>query len=156
MAQREFRITWAGRHKVADWEPLYEDYRGRIRRHVPLREIEVRAKAGSDVERLQREAQALDRAVEGRIVALDLRGRALSSRQWAHRLQRWLEDPNGVSFVLGSDLGLSREFLQRSDEVISFGPVTLAHRLARLVLYEQIYRGIAQLRGIKYHRDEVG
>ena len=156
MPKRELRIVWAGRHRVADWEPLYADYRRRIERHIPMREVEVRARAGGESRRLVDEAEVLARAAEGVIVSLDRRGKALSSEGWAQRMRDWMERPDGVSFVLGSDLGLDDSFLRKSDAVVSFGPVTLAHRLARLVLYEQIYRGIAQLRGIKYHRDPVG
>lgn len=155
MPRRELRIAWAGRHRVADWEPLYADYRRRIERHIPVRECPVRAPGGDDARRLEREAEALLKVAEGVVVSLDRRGKALSSEAWAKRMREWLEEPQGVTFVLGSDLGLDDAFLRQSQVVISFGPVTLAHRLAKLVLYEQIYRGIAQLRGIKYHRKSV-
>lgn len=155
MPRRELRIAWAGRHKVAAWEPLYADYRRRIGRHIPVRECAVRAQGGDEAKRLEREAEALARVAEGVVVALDRRGEGLSSEAWAKRMRGWLQQPDGVTFVLGSDLGLDQVLLRRSAEVISFGPVTLAHRLAKLVLYEQIYRGIAQLRGIKYHRKPV-
>lgn len=155
MPRRELRIAWAGRHRVADWEPLYDDYRRRIERHIPVRECAVRAPGGNQAKRLGGEAEALTKVAEGLVLSLDRRGEQLSSQAWAGRMRGWLEQPQGVTFVLGSDLGLAEDFLRRSDTVISFGPVTLAHRLAKLVLYEQIYRGIAQLRGIKYHRDPV-
>ncbi len=155
MASRELRIVWAGRHRAPAWEPLFADYRSRIQRFIPLREMEVRARGGDESKRLMREAEALCKVADGTVVSLDRRGKPLSSKQWAARMSQWMEAPDGVTFVLGSDLGIGREFLQRSDQVISFGPVTLAHRLAKLVLYEQIYRGIAQLRGIKYHRTPI-
>lgn len=156
MSKRELRIVWAGRHRVADWEPLYADYRQRIERHIPLREVAVRARQGDESRRLTNEAEALSRVADGVVVSLDRRGKALTSQDWAKRMREWMERPEGVSFVLGSDLGLADSFLRDSDVVVSFGPVTLAHRLAKLVLYEQIYRGIAQLHGIKYHRNPVG
>ena len=67
---------------------------------------------------------------------------------------RWLEEtwPHAVVFALGSDVGLAREVLQRADEKLSLGPMTLPHELARLVLYEQIYRAATIRSGINYHR----
>ncbi len=150
---REIKILWAGRHREAAWEPLFEDYRKRIQRHYPVSEVEVRVRGGDEATRLQREETAiLQHHDVNPFIALDQGGKGLTSEQWARRLSRWMETPHGPTFVLGSDLGLGEGVLTQANEVISFGPVTLAHRLAKLVLYEQIYRGIAQLRGIKYHR----
>jgi 23S rRNA (pseudouridine1915-N3)-methyltransferase len=56
-----------------------------------------------------------------------------------------------VAFVLGGPLGLSREVLARTDTLISFGPITLPHALARVVLLEQLYRAAKINRGERYH-----
>jgi 23S rRNA (pseudouridine1915-N3)-methyltransferase len=53
--------------------------------------------------------------------------------------------------VLGGPLGLSPEVIERADECLSFGPVTLPHALARVVLLEQLYRALKIGRGEKYH-----
>jgi 23S rRNA (pseudouridine1915-N3)-methyltransferase len=55
-------------------------------------------------------------------------------------------------FLIGSDLGLAKSVLDQARERLSFGPLTLPHELARLVLLEQLYRGLAISAGIKYHR----
>jgi 23S rRNA (pseudouridine1915-N3)-methyltransferase len=87
------------------------------------------------------------------VVALDWkRGKLLSSKELARKL-----DSLGVSgrshavFVLGGPLGLSPEVLGRADERLSFGPMTLPHALARIVLLEQLYRALKIERGEKYH-----
>jgi 23S rRNA (pseudouridine1915-N3)-methyltransferase len=53
--------------------------------------------------------------------------------------------------VLGGPLGLSSKVLERTDEHLSFGPMTLPHALARVVLLEQLYRAVKIGRGEKYH-----
>lgn len=53
--------------------------------------------------------------------------------------------------VIGGALGLAPELLRRADERWSFGPVTLPHALARVVLLEQLYRAVKISRGEKYH-----
>ncbi len=60
--------------------------------------------------------------------------------------------PHPVAFVIGSDLGLDLAVTRAARMVLSFGPMTLGHELARLVLYEQLYRSVSLARGIKYHR----
>ncbi len=77
----------------------------------------------------------------------------LDSEAFAERLRRLEETwPHALVFVLGSDLGLARDVLDRANEKLSLGPMTLPHELARLVLYEQIYRAATIRSGIKYHR----
>ncbi len=57
--------------------------------------------------------------------------------------------------MIGSDLGLAEEVLRGVRESISLGPLTLPHELARLVLYEQLYRALSIGAGIKYHREPL-
>ena len=89
-------------------------------------------------------------------IALDRRGKQRSSRELACWLRKRMEDWSGpLTFIIGSDLGLASSVLTESREIISFGPLTLPHELARLVLLEQLYRGLAIDAGIKYHRQPL-
>jgi len=153
---REIVVVWAGRHLRRGWEELCADYRRRIARHVPVRDQPVKARAGGDgAARRRAEGQALAAALPDPCwaIALDRRGRALSSEELAEHLGRLRHDwPHPVAFVIGSDLGLDEAILGAARERISFGPMVLGHELARLVLYEQLYRALCIERGIKYHR----
>ena len=75
-------------------------------------------------------------------------GRAMSSEAFA----RWVEDRRqggrDVCFVVGGPFGLE---LERADHRLSFGPMTLPHQLARVVLLEQLYRAHKFLAGEPYH-----
>ncbi|MCA1688143.1 MAG: 23S rRNA (pseudouridine(1915)-N(3))-methyltransferase RlmH, partial [Actinobacteria bacterium] len=86
-------------------------------------------------------------------VALDReKGKPLSSEDLARRLSSLGGSGRShVAFVLGGPLGLSPEVLSRADERLSFGPITLPHALARVVLLEQLYRAVKIERGEKYH-----
>ncbi|MDH3402923.1 MAG: 23S rRNA (pseudouridine(1915)-N(3))-methyltransferase RlmH [Acidobacteriota bacterium] len=153
---RGLLVLWAGRHRRAGWDAICGRYRERIERFVPLTERAVRAGSGDGRERLAAEAAALRRVLPDPCwtVALDRRGRARSSRQlasWLARLQeRW---PHPVAFLLGSDLGLDEGLRAQCRDSLSLGPLTLPHELARLVLYEQLYRALSINAGIKYHRE---
>jgi 23S rRNA (pseudouridine1915-N3)-methyltransferase len=153
---REILVVWTSRHRRGRFEEAIEEYRQRIEPVLRVTDRHVRAPAASaDDDRRRVEGQALLQALPARswVVALDPGGRMLDSEAFADRLRRLEESwPHAVAFVLGSDVGLARDVLERADERLSLGPMTLAHELARLVLYEQIYRAIAIRSGIKYHR----
>lgn len=156
---RELLILWAGRRRRDAWEKMCQPYRERIERQVPLREKIVRV-AGVGEGRLRRrsEGKALLAALPEPCwtVAVDRRGVTRSSKQlatWLGRRRR--EWPHPVAFLLGSDVGLSSELLAATRDSLSFGPLTLPHELARLVLYEQLYRALSILAGMKYHRPRL-
>jgi 23S rRNA (pseudouridine1915-N3)-methyltransferase len=156
---REYRIVWAGRHRRDEWEGLCGRYRKRIESFRAIRDVPVRVPSGGeDSKRLVKEGRALLGALPEPCwsIALDRRGRTMSSRELATRLGRLNDDwPHPVAFLIGSDLGLSREVLTGCRETLSFGPMTLPHELARLLLYEQLYRALSINSGIKYHREPL-
>jgi 23S rRNA (pseudouridine1915-N3)-methyltransferase len=154
---RELVILWAGRHQRSGWEELCASYRRRIERLAPVRDLPVRARVGSDDPQRQRaEMQALLAALPqpSFTVALDSRGEALASEAFAERLGRMRGQwPHAVAFLIGSDLGLDAGLLGQARWVLSLGPLTLSHELARLVLYEQLYRALSIGAGMSYHRE---
>jgi 23S rRNA (pseudouridine1915-N3)-methyltransferase len=86
-------------------------------------------------------------------VALDRTGKALSSEGLSERLAAWMQAGHGaIVLALGSARGLAPEVLARAEERLSFGPMTLPHDLARVVLWEQLYRASTILRGEPYHK----
>lgn len=153
---RELLVLWAGRRVRDDWDRMCDPYRRRIQRLMPLRECPVRVRSrGEGAERLQAEAKALSEALPDPCwsVAVDRKGTMRSSREMADWLGRLVDDwPHPIVFVIGSDLGLADSIRESARESISFGPLTLPHEMARLVLFEQVYRSLAINAGIKYHR----
>ena len=87
-------------------------------------------------------------------VALDERGEALTSR----KLARLIQDAQNrahhtLPFVIGGPDGLETSLRDQAPKLISLGPMTLPHELARLVLLEQLYRAHAIIANLPYHRD---
>ncbi len=156
---REILIVWAGRRQQDDWQRLCDDYRERIGRWARVRELPIKVKSGGDdASRLGVEGAALLGALPDPcwIVALDSGGKARTSSDLGRWLERRIEEwPHPIAFLVGSDLGLAPEVRASAREVLSFGPATLPHQLARLVLYEQLYRALSIGAGIKYHREPL-
>ena len=89
----------------------------------------------------------------GSVWALSRGGAAWSSKEWARRLERAAMSPDPmVTLLVGGAWGLSEGTLERADEIVSLSPATLPHDLARVVLYEQLYRAGTLLRGEPYHK----
>lgn len=89
-------------------------------------------------------------------IALDERGLALTSRDWAEALQRWrLERGNAVkiAFLIGGADGHTSQLRSAVDVVWSLSSLTLQHELALLVLTEQLYRVHTLWEDSPYHRD---
>ena len=80
-------------------------------------------------------------------------GRSIDSLKFAKWLERLtIDQPHGVIFVMGGDVGLDQSVRQRADDVLSLSAMTLPHQLARVVLLEQIYRACTLMRNIPYHK----
>ena len=156
---RELVVLWAGRHQRSNWEEICATYRKRIARLATVRDVPVRARAApDDPQRLKTEGAALLAALppSAWAFALDSRGETLSSEQFAARLSRLKEEwPHPVAFLIGSDLGLDRAVLDGARAVLSLGPLTLSHELARVVLYEQLFRALSIEAGMSYHREPL-
>ena len=98
-------------------------------------------------------ADALARR-NGPLIVLDETGTSLTSRAFAEKLQGWIErGDNDVTFVIGGADGLDDAIRARADLVLSLGPMTWPHMLARVLLCEQLWRAISILTRHPYHRD---
>ena len=153
---REILILWAGRHRRDRWEDLASVYRGRLERSLRIHDRPIKSsRQGSDGERRKREGRLLIEALPNDFwtIALDAGGEMLDSVEFSKLVGSLIDEwQHPTAFVLGSDVGLSQAVLEQARTVLSLGPMTLPHELARLVLYEQLYRAIAIRAGINYHR----
>ena len=86
------------------------------------------------------------------VIALTVTGKAYTSEGLAERIGQLRDQGKNVSFLIGGSLGLSKEAVDRADEELSLSKLTLPHRLARLVLLEQLYRSFKILNHETYHK----
>jgi 23S rRNA (pseudouridine1915-N3)-methyltransferase len=113
------------------------------------------SRAADATKRRDEEAAALlkrTRAAQ-RIIALDERGKALSSQAFAQLLAKLRDEGTGtLAILIGGPDGLAPAVRNAAFTTLSLGAMTLPHGLARIVLAEQLYRAATILAGHPYHR----
>ncbi len=150
------RVLAVGRDRSGLYQPALLEYARRLSRYARFEVVETpeaRRHAGTPRARDEEGEAVLARLRAGeRVVVLDERGREPTSEELARRLGAWLAGGRDLAFVVGGAAGLSDSVKARADESLSLSRLTLAHRLARLVLLEQLYRAFTILRGEPYHK----
>ncbi len=154
---RHMRCTLiaAGRRRQGPEQTLFQVYADRLSWPLDVKLVAER-KALSGDELKVREAELLLGAVpDGAVVAaLDERGEALSSPEFAAKLGDWRD--SGVkhaAFLVGGADGLDDRVRRKASLILSFGRLTWPHQLVPALLAEQLYRANAILSGHPYHRE---
>ena len=141
-------VVAVGRVKDKPLRAALDEYLGRIRRHVPVDEIEL-----ADAPLAKLEPAFAKATAEATVIALEVGGKMLESEQFARSLERLSARHKGiVAFLIGGADGLPPSVSKAAHERWSLSSLTFPHRLARLVLVEQVYRAFTILRGEPYHK----
>lgn len=146
-------------HKMPAW---IEDGFGEYAKRMPpecrihLKEIKPVERSGS---KTAETVMALERAkIESavpkgsRIVALDERGKDLTTMQLSQLLTQWQQDGRDVTFVIGGADGLDAGFKASADLLVRISSLTLPHGMVRVLLAEQLYRAWSITQNHPYHR----
>lgn len=152
------RITIAAIGKLATSSPEYQlmaEFRKRLPWPVDIREAQVKKPLSEAQLRAAESNLLLDAVPKGaKVIALDERGKTLSSREFARVLQHWQDDGSQqVAFLIGGASGHDEVIYDKADLRLSFGKMTWPHMLVRPMLLEQLYRAYTIQTGHPYHRD---
>jgi 23S rRNA (pseudouridine1915-N3)-methyltransferase len=138
-----------GRDRSGLFAAAMKEYADRIAHHTRLELVELSSRRSKAEEA---------KAILGRLrasewlVALDERGEQKDSVAFSRVVQRAQLESRDLCFAIGGDEGLDRSVVDRAWLVLSLSRMTLPHRLARVVLLEQLYRAFTLIRGEPYHR----
>ena len=140
-------LSIATRTRSETHDPALRLYLERIGGYAPVQQEVYRTETAL--------FEALDRQ-RGRtqpiLVLLDSRGKQFTSEQFAQWLGRQRDQgQQTIIFAIGPANGWSENSRKRANLLLSLGPMTLAHELARVVLSEQVYRAFTILSGHPYH-----
>ncbi len=146
-----------GKTKSAYLHQGVEDFRQRLSHYVAIKISLLKEKKGKKSVELQKLAEGRQilarRTKSSLLVALDLSGIQLSSRELAVKISKWeISGYPTVSFLIGGPSGLSGEVLKKADCIISLSKMTFTHEMARLILLEQLYRAYTIKIGSQYHK----
>ncbi|MGH7537750.1 MAG: 23S rRNA (pseudouridine(1915)-N(3))-methyltransferase RlmH [Gemmatimonadales bacterium] len=138
----QYRVVAVGRMKDAALRAACDDYLDRLRHYAQVEEREAKD-----------DARVLAAVPEGsRLVALSRTGEQWTSVQLAEWTARWERDARDVTFAIGGADTLPEAVLRQAERRWSFSDLTFPHELARVMLYEQLYRAYTIRRGEPYHR----
>lgn len=93
---------------------------------------------------------AYETHLDGFCIALDERGKAMDSLEFA----KLIEPHNKINFFIGGAYGFSDEFRGKMHALLSLSKLTMAHKIAKLVLFEQIFRALSISANHPYHKGE--
>lgn len=151
------RVTVAaiGKFKNSPEKEIFASYIKRVPWQVDLKELEAK-KALTGDQLKNAEAQLLLASIpkNSRIIALDERGKNISSLELANLISAWQnEGASSVAFIIGGADGLADEIRSKAAFTLSFGKLTWPHMLVRSMLAEQVYRVYSIITGHPYHRE---
>lgn len=139
-------IVAVGKLKSSGLRAELDDYLGRIRRYASCDEIELKDEAERDL--VARFAKVVpERALR---VALEVDGTSHDSRGLSRFVGQHEERGSTLAFLIGGAYGLPKAISASAAHTLSLSKLTLPHRLARVVLAEQLYRSFTILRGEPY------
>jgi 23S rRNA (pseudouridine1915-N3)-methyltransferase len=143
----KLQIAWIGKTKEVAIRALTDEYLKRISRYVGAESHEM----NSEQALLELAADTTGRTAPV-LILLDGRGRQFTSEEFANLLRDQQDrGTQNLFFAVGPADGFSDKARGAADLILSFGKMTLAHELARVVLLEQIYRAFTILKGHPYH-----
>ena len=155
----KMRLLSAGT-KMANWVVTgTEHYGKRIEREMNFSLVEIPL-----AKRVKNQSPAIGKAKEAvaflsqikpddYVVALDVKGRSLSTAQLADKLREFRMSGKDLALLIGGPDGLDGDCLERADECWSLSNLTLPHPLVRVLVTEQLYRAISMINGHPYHRE---
>ena len=147
-------------HRMAGWiQEGFQEYARRMPPEIRLDLVELKPEergAGRPAERAKAlEGERLLAALppDGTLLALDEKGRAVSTQGLSVMLTEWMREGSHPVFAIGGADGLAPAVKERAAKLVSLSMLTLPHGLVRVLLAEQIYRAWTILAHHPYHRE---
>lgn len=143
----KLKIAWIGKTKDTSIQALTNDYLKRIARYTEVEGLSLPDEAA--LLKLKEKSGTRPAHV---LVLLDSGGKQLSSVEFAQFLENHQDrNPQPLVLAIGPADGFSTDTRKVASAMLSFGKMTIAHELARIVLLEQVYRAFTILKGHPYH-----
>ncbi|MBO5753696.1 MAG: 23S rRNA (pseudouridine(1915)-N(3))-methyltransferase RlmH [Proteobacteria bacterium] len=146
-----------GKMRFAPYRAAADEYLKRLKHYVNIQEIELKSEATPKLNEMQireRESRQMMELVAPStyLFVLDERGKLMNSVQFSEVIGRLMAQSQDMAFVIGGAYGHHECLRQRANMVFGLSPLTFPHELARVLVYEQIYRAMTILKNEPYHK----
>lgn len=158
----KINIICVGKIKETFFREAINEYSKRLNKYCTLNIIELQDEKipnnASEKENLiviNKEGQNIINNLkkDSYIICLDLKGKQVSSEQFSEKIKNISLNYNStITFIIGGSLGISKDVLDISDELLCFSKMTFPHQLFRVLLLEQIYRAFKIINNETYHK----
>lgn len=142
-------LVAVGKVKEKYYNEAVDEYRKRLSRFATTEIVEFDEQPNTT---LDKQAEKILPRLNGYVVALDKFGVNYDSEGLAEKIESVKQNYSQITFVIGSSDGLADSVKNKADLKLSFGAITLPHSLARVVLFEQLYRAFMINSNGKYHK----
>ncbi|MBQ3494381.1 MAG: 23S rRNA (pseudouridine(1915)-N(3))-methyltransferase RlmH [Clostridia bacterium] len=152
---QKINIICVGNLKDKEYISLAKEYEKRISRFAKVNIIEKKEYTMFDniSQTIEKESKDLQSELSGKkYVMLDKDGEMLSSEQLAKFFENWFNTNDELNFVIGGSYGVDNAVKDNAKKLLSFSKMTFPHRLARIMLLEQVYRALTINNNVSYHK----
>jgi 23S rRNA (pseudouridine1915-N3)-methyltransferase len=147
-------------HKMPAWiQEGFHEYVRRMPPEIRVEMVELKPEergAGKSADKAKdAEGERIIAAIPAgaTLLALDEKGRSVTTQGLSVMLSEWMRDAVHPAFVIGGADGLSAAVKDRADKLLSLSALTLPHAMVRVLLAEQLYRAWSILARHPYHRE---
>jgi len=135
--------------KKEDYKSIIDDYIKQSKQFANVKNITIFNKNIAKNNTPKSYSQEFEKFLSnGYNIALSPEGKLLDSFKFANLLK----DKQNVNFFIGGAYGLEDKFKKNCDIVVSLTPLTLSHKIAKIMLFEQVFRGLAINNNHPYHK----
>lgn len=123
------------------------EYSKRIGRFAELKIVELKENApknntsGEILNCLKKDAKELKKYIKGYPICLDVKGKILTSEDFANKIQKIALTSSEITFIIGASNGIDETIKQLCKEKLSFSAMTFPHQLMRVIFLEQTFAG---------------
>lgn len=146
-------FIWPGKTKNPHIKALIDDYQARISKYIKSEIIET--PAGKTTLKSDEEGKKIVARIptSSYIILLDIKGKMLDSEALAANIERlFTSGKDSLVFIIGGELGSTKWLQDKSDMLLCLTQLTITHEMARLLLLEQVYRGLTIINKHPYHK----
>lgn len=151
----KIKFVFVGRVKEKYFAEAIKEYKKRLSAFAEVAVVEIKEEPCDDPALVPRclftEGERIAAELRGRTICLAVEGKKFSSENLAQKLGEYRDRGEELTFVVGGSNGIDPSIKKRA-ELISFSDMTFPHSLARVMLFEQLYRAFSILAGSKYHK----